>query len=297
MKREKSERLRILRYYFIKWIPDGIYLRLRYFTVFKKWPNLRNPKKLSEKLQWMKLNFRNPSQIDLMDKITVKNFIIDKIGEEHIIKTIGCWDQFDEINFNELPNQFVLKCNHDSGSVTICEDKTAMDMDKVKERLNFFVNRNYFWEAREWGYKNIKPKIMAEELLVDSKGEAVSDHKFYCFHGEPKLYMAATIKDKTTQEEVYDFFDENGNYLPIEDHEDPDHKIPNLPKNFEKMLKITKTLSEDLPFVRVDLYEAGEKVYFGELTFYPDAGFDNEFTEDWDLKLGEWIDLERISKR
>lgn len=278
----------------VKLVPDEIFLRFKYFFVFKRWPNYRYPKMFSEKLQWLKLNYRDPSHVKLVDKIKVKEYVKNCIGEEYIIRTLGVWDSFDEIDFDTLPNQFVLKCTHDSGSIIVCKDKASFDFKKAKEKIGYFLKRNYYWEAREWPYKKVKPMVMAEEFLFEKEGEAISDHKFYCFHGKPELYMIKTNVDTEFSETYYDFFDMDGNFLKTDELEEGNDILPKISSNFGQMKELAEILAHDFPHIRVDFYDVNEKIYFGELTFFPDAGFDNEFTKDWDLKLGELIKLEEV---
>src|SRR5690554_6695477 len=175
-----------------KFVPAEIYIKIQYKNYIGKNLNLRNPKTFNEKLQWLKLYDRNPLYTNLVDKYKVREFISQTIGEEYLIPLLGVWDKFDEIDFGELPNKFVLKPNHTSGDVFICKDKTKVNFDELRTKVNAWLEREYYWEHREWPYKNIKPRIFAEKYMVDESGVELKDYKFFCFNGEPKALYVAT---------------------------------------------------------------------------------------------------------
>lgn len=279
---------------FLNWMPDKYYLKLLYFSKMKKKLNLDNPKTFNEKLQWLKLYDRNPLYTKLVDKYEVRKYIAEKIGEEYLIPLIGVWDKFDDIDFSELPNQFVLKCTHDSGGIVICKDKSNFDIEKARKKLNMRLKRNYYYRGREWPYKNVKPRIICEKYMMDESGTSLTDYKFYCFLGEPKYCQV--IRDRNTNETI-DFYDLNWNLMDFTGLHVPNNPYPHAkvkykkPEQYEKMIEIAKKLSKDFPFVRVDLYLIQNKIYFGELTFYPLSGFGVFDPPEWNIKMGELIKL------
>lgn len=253
--------------------------------------NLETPKTFNEKLQWLKLYDRRPEYTVLSDKYTAKEYVAEKIGKEYVIPTLGIWDTVDEVDLNRLPDRFVIKCTHDSGSVMVVRDKQGFDWENAKKQLAERLRRNYYWAEREYGYKNVKPRILAEAYL-DSGGEAGAiDYKFYCFHGEPKfLYLSQGLEDHATAKISF----VNMDWTKMEMHRSDFEEFKELPKKpeaFDKMVELAKILSEKFPFVRTDFYENNGKVYFGEMTFYPGGGLTAFSPEEWDRHLGDWIDL------
>lgn len=255
--------------------------------------NWKNPQTFSEKLQWLKIYDRNPIYTQYVDKYESKLIVADKIGEEYIIPTLGVYNSFDEINFDQLPNNFVLKCTHDSGSVVICEDKKKFDHVHAKNILTKGLSRNFYFQGREWPYKKVRPRIIAEQYMNDNENDSLTDYKFYCFNGEPKfLYVSYGLANHDTA-----FI----NYLTLcwekTPFSRPDYKefekLPPKPCNFERMIKLAKKLSKGIPFLRVDFYEINKKVYFSELTFYPGSGFTPFVPSEWDRKVGELLKLPR----
>lgn len=255
-----------------RWIPDPLSLKIRYYRLFKKTLDLKNPQTFNEKLQWLKLYNRNPLYSDLVDKYKVKEYVADKIGEEYVIKTYSAWNHFDEIPFDDLPDKFVLKCNHDCGSTLIIEDKNSLDREKLRRHFTYFMKNNYYWVAREWPYKNREPKIIAEECIFDYRCDVISDYKLYCFDGEPKLMMISKKDESKCSNEGVHFFDMEGELLPILEESINCNNLPKIPVNLVKMKKLAEKLSKGFPFIRVDFYEACGKIYFGELTFFHRQG-------------------------
>lgn len=252
--------------------------------------DLENPNTFNEKLQWLKLYDRNPKYTKMVDKYDVKDYVDGKIGSEYIIPTIGVWDHFEDIDFSKLPSQFVLKCTHDCGGLIICQDKSKLDLNKAKKKINRSLNKNYFFSGREWPYKNVKPRIIVEPYIEDSETKELRDYKFFCFDGEVKAMYIATDRN-SLNETKFDFFDENFNHLPFTNAH-PNAKFqPKKPLNFDKMKFLAEKLSVGIPHVRVDFYEANGKIYFGELTFFHMSGFAPFVPEIWDYKFGEWIKL------
>jgi len=286
---DSEYRLTVLsRFWFVKRIDDEKYLKKRYKYAFKRELDLDNPKTFEAKLQWLKLYDRNPLYTELVDKLKVKDFVSEKVGEEYTIPTLGVWENFDDIDFDSLPEKFVLKCNHNSGGFIVCDDKSKLDRIKTKKFLNKNLKINFFYHGREWPYKNVKPLIIAEKFL----GTELIDYKFFCFNGEVKMLHTCTDREKGDL--CIDFFDLDWNHLELKRKGCKNAKItPEKPKNFEKMIEIAKVLSEGKKFSRIDFYEVEGKLYFGEITFYPACGFKEFEPDEWNLKLGEMLDLSK----
>ena len=251
--------------------------------------NLDNPQSFNEKLNFLKLNDHNPNYTKMVDKFEAKRYVANLIGEEYIVPTFGVFEKFDEINFELLPDQFVLKCTHDSGSVIICKDKSTFNRAKAKKFLEQHLKRNCYYSSREWGYKNVKPRIIIEKYIQEtneSAGGSLIDYKFWCFNGVPR-FVYVTVKNNQIFENFYDM-----NFIPVMiNHGFPRH-LPEFskPNNFEKMKRFASLLSEGIPFVRCDFSNADEKLYFEEITLY-DWGGMVPFCDDWDEKLGKLITL------
>ena len=275
---------------------DELFLRIKYYINFEKWPDLANPISFSEKLQWLKLYDRKPEYVKMVDKADAKPYVASIIGDEYIIPTLGVYNSVEEIDFDVLPNKFVLKCTHDSGGVVICKDKFILDRKTAIKKLNKCLNRNFFWQTREWPYKQVRPRIIAEKYMENSKGGGgLRDYKFFCFSGGPKYCQV--ISDRNTLMCI-DFFDEKWDHQPFhEPREFPfsDKQIPR-PVNYEKMWELASTLSKGHPFLRVDFYEIDEKIYFGELTFFPTSGVGGFLPNEWDYTFGSYIKLPEIEK-
>lgn len=273
---------------------DEAYLKLIFRLKLGKHLDLNNPKTFNEKLQWLKLYDRKPIYTKMVDKFEVKEYVADLIGEEYIIPTLGVWDSFDEIDFDCLPEQFVLKCTHDSGGLVICQDKSKLDKKTAKEKIQKSLKINYYWHGREWPYKNVKPRIIAEKFMKDAKEqieEGLTDYKFFCFDGEPKAMFIATDRAKADIETKFDFFDMEFSHLPFTNgHPNSDNEIEK-PKQFDLMAELCRKLSRDIPQVRVDFYECEGKIYFGELTLFHWGGMVPFEPEEWDYKFGSWIKL------
>ena len=276
----------------LKYFPDGIYLKIIYYRVFRKKLNLRHPKTFNEKMQWLKLYDRNPRYVKMVDKYEVRKYIADNIGEEYLIPLLGVWNSFDEINFDKLPKQFVLKTTHDSGGVKICQDKNTFDFNEIKNYLNKHLKTNYYYSAREWPYKNVKPRIIAEKYMEDSSGGLI-DYKFFCFNGYVDNVMICL--DRHINDPKFYFFNKKWELLRlnIRGKEAPkDFTIPK-PDCIDKMFEIASELSKNIPFVRIDLYECNGCIYFGEFTFYPQGGYDINLLPETDLYFGNLITLKK----
>jgi hypothetical protein len=272
-------------------IPDKTYLRIRYFLRFKKKLDLKNPKTYTEKLQWLKLYDRKPEYTIMVDKYAVKKYVADKIGEEYIIPTLGIWDKFEDIDFEKLPNQFVLKCTHDSGGLVICKDKSKLDIVASKKKLQNSLKTNFFLLGREWPYKNVPKKIIAEKYMTDTSSHSsdLPDYKFYCFNEEVKVVLVATNRFTSHN---FNYVDADFNPISLKSTEgEPNKELVNKPECWDKMIEIARILSKGIIHVRVDLYISQGKIYFGELTFFDASGYDDFGSEEWNERLGSWIKL------
>nr|MBQ5604518.1 glycosyl transferase [Bacteroidales bacterium] len=270
---------------------DETYLKLRWYFLMGYRLPINNPQTFNEKLQWLKLYDRKDIYTTMVDKYEVKEYVSKIIGNEYIIPTIGVWDTVDEIDFDALPNQFVLKCTHDSGGLVICEDKGKLDIKKAKAKLRECLKFEYFWYGREWPYKNVKPRIIAEQYMVDESGYELKDYKFFCFNGCVKALFVATDRGKINEETKFDFFDENFNHLPFTNGHPNSTKCVMKPQSFDKMKELAALLSKNIPHLRVDFYDINGKVYFGELTFSHWSGMVPFEPEEWDYTFGSWIHL------
>lgn len=254
--------------------------------------NLDNPKTYNEKLQWLKLYNQNPSFTTMVDKYLVKDYVASIIGEEYIIPTLGVYESVDDIEFEVLPNQFVLKCTHDSGGIVICKDKSKLDTVQAIKKIRKSMNTDFYLLAREWPYKNVQRRILAEKYMEDEDTHELRDYKFFCFNGKPEFLFIATGR-QSRNEPYFDFFDMDFNHLPFT-HGHPNSPIlPEKPKEFELMKQLSEKLSHGFAHLRVDLYEINGKVFFGELTFFHHSGMVPFEPQEWDYKLGELIELPR----
>lgn len=276
-------------------IPDRIYLQIVYFKHFRRFINFNNPKTFNEKIQWLKLNYRNEEYTKLVDKYRVKQYITKLIGEEYVIPTLGVWNNVDDIDFKSLPEKFVLKCNNDSGGIVICKNKKDFDEAKAKSFLKERLKNNGYWYGREWPYKNVKPCIIAEKYMEDSISKDIKDYKFFCFNGSMEFF---DIDIDRFIEHRANYYDRNGNFLPFgKTYCPPDYtKKIEMPKNLDKMIELAETISHNTVLSRIDFHEIDGQVYFGEITFYPGSGFSPFTDEKWDYKLGDMIDLPNIKK-
>lgn len=281
----------------LNFLPDELFLMIRYHQIAGKRLNLNNPLTFNEKLQWLKLHDRRPEYTIMVDKYAVRKYIADTIGEEYLIPLLGVWDSPDEIDFDALPDQFVLKCNHNSGiGLCICKDKSKLDIKKVKKELWKGLKQDYYLTGREWPYKNVPRKIIAEKYMVDESGYELKDYKFFCFNGEPKALFVATDRNKPNEEVKFDFYDLDWNRLPMKQgHPNSSANIAK-PKSFDRMIEISRILSKGIPHVRVDLYDINGHIYFGELTFSHFSGFVPFQPEEWDYTFGAWLQLSTIIK-
>ena len=275
----------------LNWLPDKAYLSLMYRASFKKKMNWKDPKTFNEKLQWLKLFDRNPSYCEMVDKYAAKEFASGRIDNEYIVPALGGpWDSFEEIDFDALPNQFVLKTTHDCGGVFICKDKKSIDFQAAKAFLQKHLRRDYYLTCREWPYKHVKPRIFAEEYL-SALADDLKDYKFFCFNGVPRLMFIASERQSKENETKFDFYDMDFNHLPIINGHPNASEAPCRPQNFDRMKELAAVLSAGIPHVRVDFYECDGQLYLGELTFSHWGGLVPFEPSEWDDILGSWIKL------
>lgn len=275
-------------------LPDKLVIQCCYRSEMGKKLNLKSPRTFNEKLQWLKLHDRNPYYCKLVDKYEAKHIIASIIGEQHIIPTYGVWDDVDQIDFQSLPNAFVLKTTHDSHSIIVCNQKKTLDMEKVKTVINNSLKNNYFYGGREWPYKNVKPRILAEKNMSDSDSGLV-DYKIHCFNGKPVFIL--TCSNRYSQSGLIEvFYDLNWNKLPVRR---PGNDIEGIdiprPDNLGEMIQMAAKLSAGIPFVRIDFYSVNNAVFFGEMTFFPASGYKKFIPEEYDEYFGSLIDLKSKS--
>ena len=276
---------------------DQKFLDLCFDYYLGKKINWKNPQTYNEKLQWLKIYDRQNSYTKMVDKYEAKEYVKNIIGEEYIIPTIGIYDKFENIDFEKLPKQFVMKCTHDSGGLVICKDKSKLNLKEAKRKINQCLKVNYFNCWKEWPYKNVKPRIIIEKYMTNDDSDGINDYKFFCFNGKVKLLFIATDRVNENEETKFDFYDENFNHLPIKNGHPNALVPPSKPLNFEKMKELAEILSKDIPHLRVDFYEINGKIYFGELTFSHWAGMVPFEPEEYDLILGNWIDISNIKPK
>ena len=271
-------------------LPDKLYLRIKYHHELGKWPNIDSPRSFNEKLQWLKLYFRKAELHQLVDKCAVKDYVKNKIGQQYIIPTIQTWENVDSIQWDTLPDQYVLKTTHGGGGagVVICKDKRLFNKKLAIQKLKKSLKQDIYQNYREWPYKGIERRILAETYIEASP--ELNDYKFFCFNGKVKCFK---IDFGRFVEHHANYYNREGQILPFgEAHflPDFDKKLP-IPNNLHEMIGIAEQLASDFPFVRVDLYNNNGEILFGELTFFPAAGMGAFYPEDWDQKLGDWLIL------
>lgn len=272
-------------------IPDKLYLKIMYRLQMGYWMDFDNPRTFQEKLQWLKINSRKESYSQMVDKFAAKEYVAQLIGAEYIIPTLAVYNDVDEIDFSLLPDQFVLKTTHDSQSAIICVDKATFDKEKALKRLKKKLKTQYYWLSREYPYKNVQPRIIAEKYMGELGAVDMVDYKFFCFNG--KVGYCQVIKDRSVAETI-DFFDSDWQHQEfygltpgVKQSLSPIAK----PENYDEMLRIAAVLSENVPFLRVDLYNVIGKIYFGEMTFFPNGGYGTFTPKKWNDIMGEMIDL------
>lgn len=290
MKRVLGKNVIAFFYRSLGFLSDKSYIRLIYRLRMGKKLDLDNPKTFTEKLQWLKLYDHNPKYTRMADKLSLRDFVEEKIGSGHSVKVLGVWEKFSDIDFNALPERFVLKTTHDSGSYVICRNKAEFDFRKAEKILSRSLKHNYYKTTREWQYKDICPKIIAEEYLDDGK-DCLTDYKFFCFNGKPQfMYFEEEASQRPTQAIV----DMDFNQMPFSMDDERAETVPQKPSRFEEMEGIAQKLSEGIPFLRVDMYCIGDIVYVGELTFYHYGGFIPFRPAEWDGRIGDMLDLSTV---
>lgn len=276
-------------------VPDKLYLHIKYYLSMGKVLHLNNPQTFNEKIQWLKLYGRRPIDTILSDKYAVKEFIAKTIGSQYVIPLLGVWDRFEDIDFDKLPNQFVLKCTHDSGGIVVCKDKSTLDVEGARVLLTKGLKHDYYVYSREKAYKNIPRKIIAEEYKEDSITKELRDYKFFCFDGVPKIFFVASDRQNKEEETKFDFFDMEYNHLPFTNGHPNSDVLPQKPLRFEEMKELAAKLSQGIPHVRVDFYEVNGQVFFGEMTYSHWGGMTPFNPEEWDRTIGGWIQLPQKS--
>lgn len=275
----------------VRFLPDRQFLELMYLLRMGKKLDLKNPRTFNEKLQWLKLYDRRPEYVRMVDKYEGKQYIVSAIGERYVIPTLGVWNHFDEIDFNTLPNRFVLKCTHDSGGLVICRDKNSFDFAAARKKIERSLQCNFFWVGREWPYKDVLPRIIAEQYLETDAENGLQDYKIHSFNGIPKTILVCQdrFSDSGLTE---DFFDPQWKHLDDRRMEHPNAAVPpGRPQLLQEMLQLSEKLSQGFPFMRTDFYEVNGRLYFGELTLYPASGMKRFASEDTDIRWGEWLRL------
>ena len=291
-----TSRKRIFKFFdnrhLLDWMDDEQYLKLAFRAKMGYPLNLENPRTFSEKIQWLKLYDRKPLYTQLVDKYAVRQYIAEKIGAEYLIPLVGGpWNSAGEIDFDALPEQFVLKCNHDSGGLVVCRDKSSLDREAVKQKLDQHLKANYYMSSREWPYKDVKPCIIAEKYMVDESGVELKDYKWYCFNGTPRFLLITTDRAEADVPTKYTYFDMDYHVLPFYNSgPHADKPIPK-PETFDQMKRLAEILSAEMAHLRVDLYDINGKVYFGELTFYDSSGMAKFDPPEWDEIIGSWLEL------
>lgn len=273
---------------YTRFFPDRCYLSMMYFILLGRRLHWNDPQTYTEKLQWLKLYYHRPECSVMADKYLVKKWVADKIGSEYVVPTLGVWDHVDDIDFDTLPDRFVLKCNHDNHSVVICKDKSTFDVAASKEKLNRFLKRDFYMMTREWPYKNVPHRIIAEAYL-DSGGEDLVDYKFFCFDGEPKLMYVVENRYTNCTFNYYDMDFRPSRF--VSRYGKTSDVIMEKPALFSEMKRVASILSAGFPHVRVDLYCVREHIYFGEMTFFHYSGYDDMRSYEADRELGEWLTL------
>ena len=274
-----------------KCIPDKLYLQVLFRLRLGYWMDMRNPKSFAEKLQWLKLHDRQERFHQMVDKYEAKKLIMDAFGAEYVIPTLAVWDSVDDIDINILPNQFILKPTFDSGSYFICKDKHSIDQELMRKKLTIHWNDGYYLPEREWPYKGLPRRIIAEPLIADPK--LLIDYKFFCFEGEPRIFQTCEDRNPELGGAILKFYDVEGNVLNIEDKYHTRECLAgiHIPKHLDIMLSIARHFAKGTHFLRMDFYEVNGKVYVGEFTLYENAGFCAFEPDKWDKQFGDWIKL------
>lgn len=270
---------------------DASFLKLKWRLIMGTHLNLKNPKTFNEKLQWLKLHDHNPEYTRMVDKYEAKNYVAETIGEQYVIPTIAVYDRVEDIDFASLPDQFVLKCTHDSGGVVICKEKSKFDTERAKAILRRGLQTNFYFQTREWPYKNVKPRIIAEQYMASDDGEGLTDYKFHNFNGIPKVILVCRDRFKANGL-TEDFYTAEWQHIELK-RPDLNNAIEEEPRpaKLDEMLRLSAALAQNTSFVRTDFYYIDDKIYFGEITFFPASGIKPFEPAVWDEKFGEWLKL------
>lgn len=282
----------------LKLLPDKLFLQLFFIKNMKKRIKFKSPKTFNEKIQWMKVYDRKPLYNKLADKYEVREFVANVLGEEYLIPIYGVYNDFAQIDFDALPSQFVIKCTHDSGSVVVCRDKAKFNVAEAKEKIDKGMKRNAYDYAREWQYKDIEPRIIVEKFLEQDNGESIIDYKYFCFNGEPKFfYVSQGLENHATAQ--ISFYNLDGKKMPFRRSDYKPFEEDKRPKRGEEMIEIARKSAKAIPspFVRVDLYEINGKIYFSEFTLHPCSGVMPFYPKEWDLKVGDMLELTKNTKK
>ena len=275
----------------LNWVPDSLYLKVLYRIIMGRKLNLKNPKEYNEKLQWLKLNDRKPEYSTMVDKYEVRGYIEDLLGDKYLIPCLGIYDSVDDIDIDALPDRFVLKCTHDSGSVEICKDKSSFDIEGARHRLSQAMKRNYYATYREWPYKYVKPRIIAEGYLEGDGGD-LKDYKVMCFNGEAKIIEVHENRFVEGKVHTQTFYDREWNIVPLTQVETVTVDRPSeRPRQLEEILRLSELLAKNMYHARIDWYIEGDKIYFGEITFFDGSGFESFSTPEMERMLGDMINL------
>ncbi len=277
---------------YLDWIPDKAYLKLLYHAKMKARCNIDHPVTYNEKMQWLKLYDRNPEYGRMVDKYEVRGFITEKLGEEYLIPCFGVFNKWEDIDFDSLPDEFVIKCTHDSGSVEICLDKNTWDKESARKRIEIAMKRNYYKAYREWPYKDVKPRIIIEKYMVDESGDDLKDYKIMCFNGVAKLIEVHENRFTKDKEHTQTFYTREWEKLDItQEGCEPVSVASKRPDKLDKMLELSEMISKDMIHARIDWYLIKDRIYFGEITFYDGSGFERFTKKEYDKMLGDLIDL------
>lgn len=270
-------------------VSDRLFLKVSFRMKVGYWPDLDNPKTYNEKLQWLKLYDKHPEYTQMVDKVAAKDYVAKIVGDNYIIPSIGVWNSVDDIDWQALPNQFVLKAAHDSGGVVVCKDKSKLDIELSKEILRGTGKKDYTRYNKEYPYYNVPHRFIAEQYMEDESGYELKDYKIFCFDGEPKFLFVATGRQQ--HDTRFDFYDLDFNHLPVLNGHPNADVYPTKPDNFSEMLTVAKQLSKGIPHVRVDLYNIKGKIFFGELTFFHWSGMTPFEPREWDYEFGKYFNL------
>ena len=275
----------------LNWVPDSLYLKVLYRVIMGRKLNLKNPKEYNEKLQWLKLNDRKPEYSTMVDKYEVRGYIGDLLGDKYLIPCLGIYDSVDDIDIDALPDRFVLKCTHDSGSVEICKDKSSFDIEGARHRLSQAMKRNYYATYREWPYKYVKPRIIAEGYLEGDGGD-LKDYKVMCFNGEAKIIEVHENRFVEGKVHTQTFYDREWNIVPLTQIETVTVDRPGeRPRQLDEILRLSELIAKNMYHARIDWYIEGDKIYFGEITFFDGSGFESFSTPEMERMLGDMIKI------